>query len=107
MTTSGISAMPAPPAGLGFGRDARSAGTGDGHAPGETGADGHGNRGDFVLGLHEGAAVFRQFATERFHDVRPRSDRISSAETHAGGDDAERHGFIAIHDDLVTILLLA
>ena len=54
--------------------------------------------------LDERAAVFRQFAPEQFHDVRPRRDRITRAETHAGGDQAVAQRLVAVHDDLMAVL---
>ena len=54
--------------------------------------------------LDERAAVFRQFAAQQFHDVRPRRDRITRAEPHAGGDQAVAQRFVAVHHDLVAVL---
>ena len=80
--------------------DAGAAGAGDGDAAGPTGADGHAGGGDFVFALHEGAAVFGEFAAENFHDFGPGSDGIGGAEANAGGDQAVGEGFVAGHDDL-------
>ncbi|HSH66098.1 MAG TPA: hypothetical protein VLB84_09940, partial [Bacteroidia bacterium] len=55
--------------------------------------------------MNEGAAVFGQFAAEQFHDVRPRRDGITRAETDASGDQAVADGFIAVHHDLMAVFL--
>src|SRR4029450_11271800 len=39
-----------------------------------------------VPSLHENPSVLWQFAPERFHDGRPRSDRVTGAKAHAARD---------------------
>src|SRR5207237_8493815 len=92
---------------FGFQRDTGTAGTGDSEASGIACADGHGNRGNFVLTLDECAAVFGQFAAQSFHNVGPGSDGIAGAETDTGGNQTVSQGFVAVRDDLMTALALA
>ena len=58
------------------------------------------DRTEFVLGLHEDAAVLRQFAPQDFHDRRPGRDRIAGAVTHASGDQSVGERLVAVHRDL-------
>src|ERR1022692_1754017 len=88
-------------------RDARAAGASDRHAARITRANGHGDGGDFIFALNERAAVLGQFTTKRFHDVRPRCDGVTRAETNARGNETESHGFVAVHDDLLRAFLVA
>jgi hypothetical protein len=92
---------------FGLQRDPRTAGAGDRHAAGVAAADGHRDRRDFVLALHERAAVFRQLAPQQFHDVGPRRNRITRAEPDSGGDQTVGDGLVAIHHDLLAVPALA
>ena len=92
---------------LGLERNARTAGAGDRHPAAVTRADGHRDRGDFVFRLHKRAAVFGQFAPQQFHDVRPRRDGITRAETHARRQQTVAQRFVAVHHDLVPAFVLA
>ena len=56
--------------------------------------------------LDESAAVFRQFAAEQFHDVRPRRDGITRAETHAGGNQTVAQRLVAVHHHLMAVLFV-
>jgi hypothetical protein len=71
--------------------------------PGPTRAQSHASGGDFVLALHEGAAVFGEFAAEQFHDFRPRRNWISRAETNSRGKQAIGQGLVAGHDNLLAV----
>ena len=53
---------------FGLERNARAGAAGDGEMSGERKTERHRDGGEFVLGLHEDAAVFRQFAAQHFHD---------------------------------------
>ena len=90
---------------FGLERDAGTGAAGDGEISRERKAERDRDRAEFVLGLHEDAAVFRQFAPQNFHDGRPRRDRITGAVTHAGGDQSVGERLVAIHRDLRAIAL--
>ncbi len=84
-----------------FQRNARPGAAGDGEISGKGKTEGQGYRAELVLGLNEYAAVFRQLGSQNFHDRRPRRDRITSAVTHAGGDQSVSECAVAIHRNLV------
>ena len=85
---------------FGLERDAGTGAAGDGEVAREREAERDRDRAKLVLGLHEDAAVFRQFAPQNFHDGRPGRDGITGAVTHAGGDQSVGEGLVAIHRDL-------
>ena len=92
---------------LGLQGNSRTARTGDRHAARVARANRHGNRGDFIFALDERTAVFRQFAPQQFHDVRPGRDGVTRAEPHAGGDEAVAQRLVAVHHDLMAAFALA
>ena len=84
----------------------REAGTGtarhcDVTGVGETNRHGDGRQ--FILSLHEEAAVAWQLRTEGFHDRRPRRDGIARAVAHACGQQATDEHLIAIRGEAVLL----
>ena len=72
---------------------------------GET--DRRGDGGEFVLGLHEQATVFRQLAAQGLHDGRPWCDGITSAVADASREQSIAHGGVAVGGDTVLVERLA
>ena len=90
---------------FGLERDAGAGAAGDGEISRERKAERDRDGAELVLGLHEDAAVFREFAPQNFHDGRPGRDGITGAVTHAGGDQAVGERLVAIHRDLRAVAL--
>ncbi|MPN24506.1 hypothetical protein SDC9_171905 [bioreactor metagenome] len=96
-----------PAYGFAFKRDSRTTGTGDSYLSGITSTQRQRDGSNLVFALDECATVLRQLAPEDFHDVRPRGDRVSSAEAHAGCDDAKSKSLVPVHHDLFGFAPLA
>src|SRR5881394_780351 len=73
---------------LGLKRDAGAGAAGDGQITRKRHAEGERDGAELVLSLDKDAAVFRQLASQNFHDRRPGCDRITSAVTNPAGDEA-------------------
>ena len=85
---------------LGLQRNSRPARSRHRDAAAVAAAERHRDRRDFILGLDERAAVFRQLAAQQFHHLAPRRDRVACAEAHARRDDAEGERLVAAHHHL-------
>ncbi len=69
--------------------------------------DGHRHCRQLIFCLHIKTTVSWQFAAQRFHDARPRFDRVDRAIAHTSGDQAHRHDRVAIRGDAVGVFVFA
>ena len=69
--------------------------------------DGHRHCRQLIFCLHIKTTVSWQFAAQRFHDARPRFDRVGRAIAHTSGDQAHRHDRVAILGDAVGVFVFA
>lgn len=91
--------------GNGFGHQGEpgAGGGGEGAHPCIAGAHGHHAGGQFVFRLHHGAVNLMNHFDHVFHDFRSGGNRIGSHETGAGGNGAQRSGFVAQKVKLVLL----
>src|SRR5207302_6953741 len=81
-------------------RNSRTGAAGDGEISGVGKTKRERNRTQLVFGLHKNSAVFRELASQNFHDRRPGRNRITGAVAHARGDQSVSKRLVAIHRDL-------
>ena len=65
--------------------------------------EGNGDRGKFIFGLDEDAAILGKFAAQQFHDTRPWSDGIACSVAHSRGDQSQSKHGVAIGRDALGV----